>query len=183
MDAVNSIPMLLERNAADWWQGVKTQTETFDDVVRMLREAFSPPKPDWRVYAEIYESHQQKNEPTDSCIRRKRSLFAQLKTPLNEAQQIDHIFGLLHSSIRERVLRSSVANFDDLLSSARELSCLSSKRKQFMVKRSFAISVGGKDTVLSHALRRKLSKKESFQVFQKKSPSRSLRVMDVTRQE
>ena len=61
VDAVNSMPMLLECDAAEWWQGVKTQAEMFDDVVRMLCEAFSPPKPDWRIYAEIFESHQQKN--------------------------------------------------------------------------------------------------------------------------
>lgn len=86
----------------------------------MLREAFSPPKPAWRVYAEINEAKQQKNEPTDTFITKKRSLFAQLTNEPAECDQIDMVFGLLHSQIRERVYRHKVKTFEELLTDARE---------------------------------------------------------------
>ena len=35
-----------------------------DDVVRMLSDLFSSPKPSWRLYMENNETKQQKNEPT-----------------------------------------------------------------------------------------------------------------------
>lgn len=60
-DAINGIPLLLEGDAAGWWRGVKDQVSTFTDVIRMLRESFSPAKPAWRIYSEIMESKQQKN--------------------------------------------------------------------------------------------------------------------------
>ncbi|XP_075157626.1 activity-regulated cytoskeleton associated protein 2-like [Haematobia irritans] len=78
-NAVSSMPMLLEGDASEWWRGVKTSSFRFSDVITMLREAFSPPKPAWRVYAEINEARQQMNEPTDSFIRKKRALFSRLR--------------------------------------------------------------------------------------------------------
>lgn len=119
-NAVNGMPMLLEGDAAEWWRGVKLSAKTFADVVRMLRESFSPPKPAWRIYAEINELKQQKNEPTDSFIRKKRALFSQLSSCPAESDQIDMVFGLLHSQIRERLYRNKVKSFDELLADARE---------------------------------------------------------------
>ncbi|KAI8116863.1 hypothetical protein CVS40_11130 [Lucilia cuprina] len=91
-DAVNGMPMLLKGDDAEWWRGVKANVQSFDDVVRMLRESFCPPKPVWRIYVEIHESKQQKNEPTDSFIRKKRALFAQLPNCPAESDQLDMIF-------------------------------------------------------------------------------------------
>lgn len=119
-DAINSMPMLLLGDASEWWSGVKNKARKFEDVVRMLRESFCPPKPAWRIYAEIFEAKQQKNEATDTFIRKKRALFAKLpKIPL-ESDQIDILFGMLHVQIRDRVFRHKVANFDELLKDARE---------------------------------------------------------------
>ncbi|XP_036322142.1 uncharacterized protein LOC118736151 [Rhagoletis pomonella] len=61
-DAISGMPMVLEGDAAEWWRGVKSKANAFSDEIRMLREAFSPPKPSWRIYVEIFESKQQKNE-------------------------------------------------------------------------------------------------------------------------
>ena len=119
-DAISGMPMLLEGDAAEWWSGVKSNAESFDDVVRMLHEACSPPKPAWRICAEICEAHQQKGEPTDTFIRRKCVLFAQLTQKPSEATQIDILFGKLRAEIRERVSRNRVSNFDELLAEARE---------------------------------------------------------------
>lgn len=118
--AVNGMPMLLEGDAAEWWRGVKAKARTFDDVVKMIRESFSPPKPAWRVYAEVNEVKQHKGEPTDTFIRKKRALFSQLTKCPAESDQIDMLFGMLHVQIRERISRARIASFDDLLAEARE---------------------------------------------------------------
>ena len=47
-NAVNTMPMWLDGNAAELWGGVKGSAEQFSDVTRMIRDAFSPPKPAWR---------------------------------------------------------------------------------------------------------------------------------------
>ncbi|XP_073819911.1 activity-regulated cytoskeleton associated protein 2-like [Musca autumnalis] len=57
-NAVNGMPMLLQGDAAEWWSGVKGKAKTFKDVTKMLREAFAPPKPAWRIYAELFELKQ-----------------------------------------------------------------------------------------------------------------------------
>lgn len=119
-NAVNGMPMLLQGDAAEWWRGAKSKAKTFSDVLKMLREAFAPPKPAWRIYAEIYEQKQSKNEPTDTFIRKKRTLFAQLVEVPTESSQIDMKFGMLHPQIRERVYRHKVRTFEELLADARE---------------------------------------------------------------
>ncbi|XP_017493696.1 PREDICTED: uncharacterized protein LOC108381809, partial [Rhagoletis zephyria] len=101
-DAINGMPMLLEGDAAEWWRGIKDNVTDFVDVVCKLRESFSPARPAWRIYYEIFELKQQKNEPTDTFIRRKRALFSQLKNVPAEAEQPDMLFGMLHAQIRER---------------------------------------------------------------------------------
>ncbi|XP_073821305.1 activity-regulated cytoskeleton associated protein 2-like [Musca autumnalis] len=53
-NAVNGMPMLLQGDAAEFWSGVKAKAKTFKDVIEMVREAFAPPKPAWRVYAELF---------------------------------------------------------------------------------------------------------------------------------
>ncbi|XP_075158863.1 activity-regulated cytoskeleton associated protein 2-like [Haematobia irritans] len=129
VNAVNGMPMLLEGDAAEWWSGVRANAKTFSDVIKMIRDAFSPPKPAWRIYSEINECRQQKSEPTDSFIRKKRTLFAQLPNIPSEADKIDMVFGMLHAQIRERVYRHKVATFDELLADAREAEQVIRERK------------------------------------------------------
>ncbi|XP_075157653.1 activity-regulated cytoskeleton associated protein 2-like [Haematobia irritans] len=119
-DAINSMPMLLLGDASEWWSGVKGKAKKFEDVLKMLRDSFCPPKPAWRIYAEIFEGKQQKNEATDTFIRKKRALFAKLPKAPSEGDQIDILFGMLHVQIRDRVFRHKVVNFDELLKDARE---------------------------------------------------------------
>lgn len=132
-DAINGMPMVLEGDAAEWWQGVKSKAEAFSDVVHMLRQAFSPPKPSWRIYVEIFESKQQRNEPTDTFIRRKRALFSQLTNVPAEADQLDIVFGLLHLQIRDRVCRERIVDFDGLLKEAREAEMSLNERRSQVV--------------------------------------------------
>ncbi|XP_061397364.1 activity-regulated cytoskeleton associated protein 2-like [Musca vetustissima] len=119
-NAINGMPMLLLGDASEWWAGVKGKAKKFDDVVKMLRDSFCPPKPAWRIYAEIMEGKQQRGEATDSFIRKKRALFAKLTKSPSENDQIDIIFGMLSIDIRDRVFRHKVSSFDDLLKDARE---------------------------------------------------------------
>uniref|UniRef100_A0A1I8MWI2 Ty3 transposon capsid-like protein domain-containing protein n=1 Tax=Musca domestica TaxID=7370 RepID=A0A1I8MWI2_MUSDO len=76
--AVSGMSVLLEGDASEWWRGVKTSALRFDDVITMLRKAFSPPKPALRINAEINEAKQQMNEPTDSFTKKERALFSRL---------------------------------------------------------------------------------------------------------
>ena len=78
LHALLSFPLLLKGYAASWWQGVKDEAQTFGDAIKLLKSAFSPPNPDWRVYAEICQDRQQLLEDTDSFICRKRTFFAEL---------------------------------------------------------------------------------------------------------
>ncbi|XP_059226882.1 uncharacterized protein LOC131998537 [Stomoxys calcitrans] len=119
-DAINSMPMLLLGDASEWWSGVKSKARKFEDVIKMLRDSFCPPKPAWRIYAEIFDGKQQKNEATDTFVRKKRALFAKLPKIPSESDQIDILFGMLHVQIRDRVFRHKVESFDELLKDARE---------------------------------------------------------------
>ena len=76
VNAINSMPMLLDVDAAEWWRAVKSNAQTFGDVVRMIRDAFSPSKPAVRIFAEIAESKQQMTESTDTFIHKKSALFS-----------------------------------------------------------------------------------------------------------
>ncbi|XP_017464511.1 PREDICTED: uncharacterized protein LOC108357933 [Rhagoletis zephyria] len=119
-DAINEMPTLLEGDAAEWWRGIKDHVTDFIDVLRKLRKCFSPPRPAWKIYAEIFELKQQKNEPTDTFIRKKRALFSQLEKAPAEAEQLDMLFGMLHAQVRERVDREKVTCYEELLNEARE---------------------------------------------------------------
>ncbi|XP_073811718.1 activity-regulated cytoskeleton associated protein 2-like [Musca autumnalis] len=90
-DAINSMPMLLLGDASEWWSGVKSKAKKFDDVVKMLRDSFCPAKPAWRIYAEIFEGKQQKNEAADVFIRKKRALFAKLPRTVLERSNFDEL--------------------------------------------------------------------------------------------
>lgn len=127
-DALRGMPLLLEDYAATWWIGVKDTVSTFEDAKTLIRATFSPTVPDWRTFATIYEGKQQKKEPTDSFICKKRLLFSQLKLPINEEVQINMIYGLLHVNIRERLIRDKLTTFGELITASREVEmCLTER--------------------------------------------------------
>ncbi|XP_036346322.1 uncharacterized protein LOC118755602 [Rhagoletis pomonella] len=128
--ALLSLPLLLEGYASSWWQGVKEEAETFNDAIDLLRKAFSPPKPDWRIFSEISQEKQKFTEPTDVFICRKRQLFAQLSEKLSEKTMINMIFSQLVLKIREKIPRESVGTFSELLDKAREAELLLGESKE-----------------------------------------------------
>lgn len=97
--ALTSLPLLLEGYASTWWQGVKDEAMTFEMAIDLLRKAFSPPKPDWRIFAELNQEKQKSFESTDGFICRKRRLFAQLSELLSEKTMLNIIFSQLLISI------------------------------------------------------------------------------------
>ncbi|KAI8125535.1 hypothetical protein CVS40_4373 [Lucilia cuprina] len=120
IDALRGMPLLLEDYAASWWIGVKDNVLTFEQAMSLIRSTFTPPIPDWRIFSNFFETKQQKNEPTDVFICKKRLLLSQLKVPPTEMIQINMLYGLLNINIRERVRRENVNSFEQLISASRE---------------------------------------------------------------
>lgn len=139
--ALTSLPLLLEGYASSWWQGVKHEAHNFEEAIELLRNAFAPPKPDWRIYAEIFQDKQKSFESTDAFICRKRRLFAQLKERLPESTKINMIFSLINIQIREKISRESIETFQDLLSRSRDIELLKNENKP----ESFEKSIGTKE--------------------------------------
>lgn len=134
LHALTSLPLLLEGYASTWWQGVKNEANSFSDAVDLLRKSFAPPKPDWRIYSEIFQDRQKSLETTDSFLCRKRRLFAQLSEKLSEKTMIDMIFAQLNMQIRERIGRGSFNTFQELLSKAREIEMIMKENIQERVE-------------------------------------------------
>lgn len=117
-DALRELPLLLEDYAAAWWIGVQDTICTFEQAVALIRVTFSPP--DWRIFVDFFEIKQQKNEPTDSFVSKKRYLLSQLKVPPSEVIQLNMVYALLSRSIKEHVQREYINSFEDLISASRE---------------------------------------------------------------
>ena len=121
-DTIKSMPLLLTNHAATWWQGIKHEAVTWTDVTKLLRNAFAPSTPAYRIYLEIFQNKQLTDEATDDFICRKRALFAQLPEPTHpETVLLDFVYGLLHLRIRERLPRETCKTFKDLLREARTI--------------------------------------------------------------
>lgn len=120
IDALTGLPLVLKKDAATWWQGIKDQVITWEDFKKKLRHAFAPKKPAYIIYQELIQTKQQYNEPTEKSIAEKRVLLAQLPKPEHtEQQQLDMVFGQLNMKIKEKVPRTSVKTFDELIDKAR----------------------------------------------------------------
>ncbi|XP_061393470.1 protein still life, isoforms C/SIF type 2-like, partial [Musca vetustissima] len=128
--ALNSFPLLLEGYASTWWQGVQDEARSFKDAIELLRNAFAPVKPDWRIFNDICQEKQKTFETTDAFVCRKRRLFAQLSEKLSEKTMIDMLFGQLNSQIRGAISRTSVKTFQELLQQAREIEMNISENRQ-----------------------------------------------------
>ncbi|KAJ2946140.1 hypothetical protein O0L34_g5071 [Tuta absoluta] len=122
IDAIAGIPLLLEGDAAVWWHGSKKEVNTWQDFQDRLRHAFAPKKPEFITIQEfLVRQDQKEHERTEVFIRQKRMLLAQLsENNLSESFQLNMVFGQLSLGIREKISRSSVTTFDELIEKARE---------------------------------------------------------------
>ncbi|KAI8118989.1 hypothetical protein CVS40_9414 [Lucilia cuprina] len=124
IDALRGIPFLLEDYAASWWIGVKDSICSFEQAISLIWTTFTPHIPDWRIFLKIFEIKQQKNEPTDTFISKKRLLFSQLMLSPAESIQLNILYGLLNTNIREHIARESFNTFEQLISASREAEML-----------------------------------------------------------
>ena len=132
--ALTSFPLLLVGYASSWWQGVKNEATTFEMAIDILRKAFSPPKPDWRIFLEINLDKQKPFEPTDSFVCRKRRLFAQLSEKLSETTMLDILYSQIQLTIRKKVNRESITSFQELMQKARDVEMILNENKEIKSK-------------------------------------------------
>lgn len=133
-NAVKGIPMLLDGQAATWWMGAKSSLQTWDNAIESLRYAFGVNKPNHKIFKELFEKEQRKDEPTDIFVNNARALLAKLSQdpPLHDTHQLDMVYGLMHRRIRRLLPRDQVENFKELVEKARtiEESLLEGKEAQ-----------------------------------------------------
>lgn len=120
-NALKGLPLLLEGEAATWWQGVQHKVTTWTKATELMRIAFAPKKPSYQIYAEIFGTKQEQSSSTDSFIAQKRALLAELTHAHPEEVQLDMVYSLLKLQIRKKVPRDSVETFDQLIDKARAL--------------------------------------------------------------
>jgi hypothetical protein len=69
----------------------------------------------------IFETKQDTNTPTGLFIAQKRALLAQVTPPDSESRQLDFLYGLLRQEIKDKIPRTSIATFYELLAKARDV--------------------------------------------------------------
>lgn len=119
--ALRGLPMLLEGDAAVWWQGVKPTTTTWQGAIDGLRAMFGVPRPAHKVFRDVFAKEQRDGEKSDVFINRVRASLAKLPYKLLEETQIDIVYGLLSLNIRERLPRKECVTLSDLVSRARDI--------------------------------------------------------------
>lgn len=121
-DALRSLPLLFYSLASTWWQGVRKEATTFDQAMEMIRSHFSPTKPNYQIYQDIFQEKQGDGTAIDTFICEKRALLAQLPDNRHDEEtQLDFIYGLLNIKYRKKIPRDEITSFKDLLSKGRLL--------------------------------------------------------------
>jgi hypothetical protein len=69
----------------------------------------------------IFETKQDANTPIGLFIAQKRALLAQVTPPDSESRQLDFLYGLLRQEIKDKIPRTSIATFCELLAKARDV--------------------------------------------------------------
>lgn len=128
-DAIMGLPLLLTGEANQWWNGVRHSVATFDDAVALIRKAFAPSQPNFRIFKEIFDHIQPEDMTTDQFVTLQRERLSQLSRPLDEQWQLDMVYCLLRRTIRDRIPRADVNTFDDLLDRARGLEANEQERR------------------------------------------------------
>lgn len=117
-DALRGISLLFYGLASTWWQGVKREAKTWNDVLELIRSHFSPTKPAYQIYMEIFQTKQ--TEDIDTFVCQKRALLAQLPEGRHDEEtEIDLIYGLLNINYRKHIARHDIKTFRDLLEKGR----------------------------------------------------------------
>ncbi|XP_061399034.1 activity-regulated cytoskeleton associated protein 2 [Musca vetustissima] len=119
-DALRGLPLLFNGLASTWWKGVRREAKTWDDAMRLLREHFSPSKPTYQIYLEIFEKKQGDLELIDPFILEKRALLAKLPEGRHDEEtELDFVYGLLNVKYRQKIPRHEIKSFRELLEKGR----------------------------------------------------------------
>lgn len=119
-NALIGLPLLFEGQAAIWWQGVKSECQTFEAAMDLLLRTFSDHKPEFQIYQEIFRLKQFKDQKTDLFLCDIRRLFSKLPPEdLSTKVQLDIVYGQLILRLRSKIKREDLTSFDDLVRLAR----------------------------------------------------------------
>ena len=119
-DALKGISLLFYGLASTWWQGVRKEAKTWNEAIALIREHFSPTKPSYQVYMEIFEKKQDERTAIDTFVCQKRALYAQLPEGRHDEEtELDFTYGLLNIKYRKHISRHDVKSFRELLEKGR----------------------------------------------------------------
>jgi hypothetical protein len=131
---LSGLSILLQGDAFTWWMGVKSTITTWENAKKAIRDEFAPRPPAHRIYQMIFETKQDANTPTGLFIAQKRALLAQVTPPDSESRQLDFLYGLLRQEIKDKIPRTSIATFYELLVKARDVEGTLQERKKEKVR-------------------------------------------------
>ncbi|KAH8284732.1 hypothetical protein KR054_000287 [Drosophila jambulina] len=121
-DALKGLPLLFNNIAVIWWKGVRRDAKTWQDALQLLRDHFSPTKPSYQLYMEIFETKQGPGEAMDTFVCKQRALLAKLPEGRHDEEtELDFIYGLMQPKYRESIPRHEIKTFRELLERGRAL--------------------------------------------------------------
>ncbi|XP_017469144.1 PREDICTED: uncharacterized protein LOC108361114 [Rhagoletis zephyria] len=119
-DALKGLSLLFYGLASTWWQGVRKEAKTWADAIALIRDHFSPTKPAYQIYLEVFEKKQEDSVAIDTFICQKRALLAQLPEGRHDEEtELDLVYGLLNIKYRRNILRQDLKTFRELLEKGR----------------------------------------------------------------
>ncbi|KAM7342276.1 activity-regulated cytoskeleton associated protein 2-like [Cochliomyia hominivorax] len=119
-DALKSLSLLFYGMASTWWQGVRKEAKTWNDALALIRDHFSPSKPAYQIYGEIFDKKQDDKIAIDTFVCQKRALLAQLPDGRHDEEtELDFVYGLLHINYRKYITRHDIKTFRELLEKGR----------------------------------------------------------------
>ncbi|XP_064543945.1 activity-regulated cytoskeleton associated protein 2 [Drosophila montana] len=121
-DALKGITLLFQGIAIMWWKGVRRNVKTWQDALQLLRDHFSPTKPAYQIYMEIFETKQATGEVIDAFICKQRALLAKLPDGRHDEEtELDFVYGLMLQKYREHMPRHEIKTFRELLERGRNV--------------------------------------------------------------
>jgi len=121
-DALKGISLLFNSVAVMWWKGVRREAKTWEGALQLLRDHFSPTKPSYQIYMEIFETKQASGEVIDAFICKQRALLAKLPEGRHDEEtELDFVYGLIQQKYREHIPRHEIKSFRELLERGRNV--------------------------------------------------------------
>jgi len=119
-DALKGLSLLLCNQANIWWQGIRREAKTWQEAIALIREHFSPTKPAYQIYMELFSKKQEDKIDIDPFVVEKRALLAQLPEGRHDEEtEVDLVYGLLNIKYRTHIARHDVKTFRELLEQGR----------------------------------------------------------------